>query len=200
MNGRPQPFASAAEFRAWLERHHASAAELWILFYKKASGRGGLVYREALDEALCFGWIDGVLKSIDADCYMQRFTRRRPGSNWSNVNLRHIARLKAAGRMHPAGLAAFEARDTKKAPAYSFENRPEKFPLPLEKSFRTHRRAWTFWLAQPPSYRRTLIWWVVSAKQDATRERRLATVIAASAADRRVDLMKPFAFAAPPAR
>lgn len=188
---KPTFFASAAAFRAWLERHHATASELWIGYYKKSSGRGGMVYREALDEALCFGWIDGRVKSIDAARYMQRFTPRKPGSIWSNVNVRHVARLDAAGKMRPAGLAAFAARDEKKTGIYSFEKRPENFPADLERIFRAQPSAWSFWQAQPPGYRRTITHWVISAKRDETRQRRLAGVIAESAANRRVDLLKP---------
>lgn len=183
---KPTFFASAADFRRWLERHHATASELWVGYYKKASGRGGMVYAEAVDEALCFGWIDGLTKSIDADRYMQRFTPRKARSTWSNVNVAHVARLTAAGRMHPAGLAAFAARDAKKTGIYSFEQRPEKFPAALEKIFRAQRAAWTFWQTQPPGYRRTALWWVISAKQESTRERRLAQLIAVSAGHRRL--------------
>ncbi len=183
---KPRFFSTAAAFRTWLEQNHATASELWVGYYKKASGRVALTYREAVDEALCFGWIDGLAKSIDADRYMQRFTPRRPGSNWSLVNLRNVARLKSAGRMHPAGLAAFAARIENKTGVYSFENRPEKLPPSLERSFRAHPAAWTFFSAQPPGYRRTAIWWIVSAKQEATRQRRLAQLIATSAARRRL--------------
>jgi len=183
---KPRFFPAAATFRTWLEQNHATASELWVGYYKKSSRRVGLTYREAVDEALCFGWIDGLAKSIDADRYMQRFTPRRPGGNWSLVNLRNVARLKSAGRMHPAGLAAFAARTKAKTGVYSFEDRPGKFPPALEKNVRAHPAAWTFFSSQPPGYRRTAIWWVVSAKQDATRQRRLAQLIADSAAHRRL--------------
>lgn len=145
-----------------------------------------MIYREALDEALCFGWIDGLVKTIDAQRYMQRFTPRKPGSIWSNVNVRHIARLQAAGKMRPAGLAAFAARDEKKTGIYSFENRPQRLTPALEKPFRANRSAWSFWEKQPPGYRRTMTWFVMSAKQPATRERRLVKLIAACAAHRRL--------------
>ena len=179
-------FASAADFRGWLEKNHATATELVVGFFTKASGRGGLTYPEALDEALCFGWIDGVRRKPDADTYTVRFTPRRPGSIWSNVNARHVARLTAAGKMHAAGHTAFAARDAGKTGVYSFENRPQKFPAGLEKRFRAKRSAWKFWRQQPPGYRRTTIWWVVSAKQDETRKRRLAQLIALSLAGRRL--------------
>ena len=178
-------FGTAAAFRAWLEKSHATASEIWVTYYKKSSGKRGLTYQEAVDEALCFGWIDGLTKSIDAERYIQRFTPRKPGSNWSNINVAKVERLTAAGRMHPAGLAAFAARDAKKTGVYSFENRPKTFPRSLEAQFRTHKSAWKFWLAQPPGYRRLSIWRVMSAKQEATRQRRLAHLIAASAAEQR---------------
>jgi len=190
---KPTFFAAAEEFRAWLEQHHASGRELLVGFHHKASGRGGLTYPAALDEALCFGWIDGVRKRRDAHSYTIRFTPRRPGSIWSNVNVRHVERLQAGGRMHAAGLAAFAARDAKKTGVYSFEKRPGKFPPALEKIFRANSKAWTFWLAQPPGYRRLIIHWITSAKRDETRERRLAAIIAESAAARRIDLLKPVA-------
>ncbi len=184
---RPKFFATPAAFRAWLEQNHAARTELWVGYYKKASGRGGMVYREALDEALCYGWIDGLVKSIDAGRYMQRFTPRRLGSIWSNINVAHVARLSAAGRMQPAGLAAFAARQASKTGIYAFEQRPEKFPATLEKIFRANRIAWIFWQTQPPGYRRTAIWWVISAKQEATRERRLARLISFCSAGKRLD-------------
>jgi uncharacterized protein YdeI (YjbR/CyaY-like superfamily) len=145
-----------------------------------------MVYAEAVDEALCFGWIDGLVKSIDADSYMQRFTPRKPRSIWSKINVGHIARLTAAGRMTPAGLAAFEARTAAKTGVYSFEQEPQQFPTAFEKTFRANRRAWTFWTSQPPGYKRTALWWVISAKQASTRERRLAQLIAVSAEARRL--------------
>jgi uncharacterized protein YdeI (YjbR/CyaY-like superfamily) len=182
----PTHFANAAAFRCWLERHHASSAELLVGFYNKASGRGGLTYAEALDEALCFGWIDGVRRRLDADRYTIRFTPRRPRSIWSRVNLRHVARLRQLGKMHAAGLTAFAARTAQKTGVYSFENRPEKFPERLARQFRSEKAAWAFWQKQPPGYRRTAIWWVISAKQEATRQRRLGQLIADSAAGRRL--------------
>ena len=183
---RPVFFPAAADFRRWLEQHHASSRELLVGIYNQASGRGGLTYPEALDEALCFGWIDGIRRRRDENSYTIRFTPRKPRSTWSNVNVRHVARLQAAGRMTPAGRAAFDARDAKRTGIYSFENRPQNLPAALEKIFRAQPKAWAFWQEQPPGYRRTAIWWVVSAKQDATRERRLATLIADSAAGRRI--------------
>lgn len=179
-------FLSAADFRRWLVAHHATATELQVGFYKKASGKGGLTYAEAIDEALCFGWIDGIVRTINEHSYTHRFTPRRPGSIWSLVNVRHVARLTEAGRMHAAGLAAFAKRDQKKTGIYSFENRPQKLPPAFEKKFRANAKAWTFFNSQPPGYRRLAIFKVVSPKQEATRERWLARLIADSAAGCRV--------------
>lgn len=182
----PRHFATAAGFRAWLERHHARATELSVAFYKKSSGRPGMTYQEAVEEALCFGWIDGIIRRIDEHSYCHRFTPRRPGSHWSLVNIRHVARLKADGRMHAAGLAAYAARRPDRTGTASYEQRPRDWPAELRRRFKTHRAAWKFWQAQPPGYRRLTIWWVTSAKQPATRERRLARLIAQSADGRRL--------------
>lgn len=183
----PVHFASAAEFHTWLEAHHADTSELTVALYSKSSGRGGPTYPEALDEALCFGWIDGVRHKLDAERYTIRFTPRKPGSIWSLVNVRHIERLIRAGRMHAAGLAAFAARDPAKTGIYSFEQRPQDFPSALRKIFRADKSAWAFWQGQPPGYRRTAIWWTISAKQEATRQKRLGKLIALSAAGRRLE-------------
>jgi uncharacterized protein YdeI (YjbR/CyaY-like superfamily) len=184
-------FTSAIELRRWLRQNHARVAELWIGFYNKASGRGGITYPEALDEALCYGWIDGLRKRVDGQRYTIRFTPRRPGSIWSIVNLGHVERLKKLGRMRAAGLAAFAARTAARSGVYSFEQRPQEFPAAFEKTFRANPLAWDFWQTQPPGYRRTATWWVISAKQDTTRQRRLAALIALSAAGQRLDFLAP---------
>jgi uncharacterized protein YdeI (YjbR/CyaY-like superfamily) len=184
---KPVYFKTAAEFRAWLEKHHASRSELWIGFYKKGSGISGITYKEAVDEALCFGWIDGLLKSVDATRYIQRFTPRRPTSIWSRVNVRHVDRLTAAGKMHAAGLAAFAARNPAKTGVYSFEaKQPAKLPVSYERRFKANRKAWTFFTAQAPWYQRTAIHLIAARKQEATRERWLDRVIEASAAGKRL--------------
>ena len=185
-------FSTPDAFRAWLEEHHASTPELWVGFYKKASGKIAMSYQEAVLEALCFGWIDGVLNRVDADSYMHRFTPRKARSTWSNVNVAHVARLTAAGRMHAAGLAAFAARDVAKTGTYAFERQtPAKLTAAQEKQFRANKDAWTFFSAQAPWYRRTALHLVVSAKQEATRVRRLAQLIADSAAGRRIGELRP---------
>ena len=184
---RPMFFPTPSAFRVWLEEHHAAAPELWIGFYKKASGKVAMTYGEAVDEALCFGWIDGVLNRVDADSYMHRFTRRWPGSIWSNVNVGHVARLSAAGRMHVAGLAAFNARSAAKTGIYAFERKTApKLPAAMAKRLRGHTAAWAFFSAQPPSYQRLALHKIVSPKRPDTRERWLALLIAESAAGRRI--------------
>jgi uncharacterized protein YdeI (YjbR/CyaY-like superfamily) len=168
----PKFFKSQAAFRAWLEKHHADTDELLIGFYNAASGKGGLTYKQALDEALCFGWIDGVLSKLDASAYARRFTPRRARSIWSNVNVKRATELEAAGLMAPPGLAAFRARDPERTGIYAFE-RQRKFTPELEARLRQDAKASAFWDALPPGYRRLTESWISSAKQPATRERRL---------------------------
>ena len=170
-------FATSAEFRSWLEQHHATAEELWVGFYKKGSGQPSITWPESVDEALCFGWIDSVRKSIDGVSYRIRFTPRRRGSTWSAVNVRRAEELLEAGLMRPAGLAAFAKRKEDRTGRYSFEQEDVAFPEELAAEFRQNGKAWAFFEAQPPSYRRTVTWWVISAKRDETRRRRLATLI-----------------------
>lgn len=170
-------FTSAAEFRKWLAKNHASAAELWLAFYKTHSGRPSITYPEALDEALCYGWIDGIRKSLDEISYTVRFSPRKPTSIWSLVNIRRVRELTELGRMMPTGLAAFAARDEKKSQQYSYENHLRKLGGAYEKQFRRNPRAWEFFQAQAPWYRRTASWWVISAKREETRARRLTTLI-----------------------
>jgi uncharacterized protein YdeI (YjbR/CyaY-like superfamily) len=182
----PTFFDSPAAFRRWLAANHATAAVLWVGFYKKNSGRGGITYPQALDEALCFGWIDGVRKSVDAVSYTVRFTPRTPRSVWSTVNTKRVGELTKLGRMAPAGLKAFEARDRKRSGVYSFEQRVVKLTPDYERQFKANKAAWAFFAVQPPGYRRLASWFVMSAKKDETRQRRLARLIADSAAGRRL--------------
>jgi uncharacterized protein YdeI (YjbR/CyaY-like superfamily) len=175
-------FASPEAFRRWLERHHASATELWVGFHKRATGRPSMTWPESVDEALCFGWIDGIRKRVDDDRYVIRFTPRRSRSIWSLVNLRRVKALIEAGRMCPAGLAAYEARDPKRSGLYSFERAAAQFSPSQEKRLRANARAWAFFESRPPWYRRVATHWVTSAKQEATRERRLEALIRDSAA------------------
>jgi uncharacterized protein YdeI (YjbR/CyaY-like superfamily) len=179
-------FATATELRAWLEERHTTASELWIGFYKKASGIGGVTYAQALNEALCHGWIDGVRRRVDERSFTNRFTPRKPGSNWSAVNIARVEELTRLGLMRPAGLAAFERRTDLRSQVYSYEQASAALDADMQRRFRADAQAWAFFTAQAPSYQRTAIWWVMSAKQDATRQRRLATLIADSAAERRL--------------
>lgn len=171
-------FASPAEFRAWLDEHHARETELWVGFHKKGLGRVGITWPEAVDQALCFGWIDGVRKGIDADGYRIRFTPRRTRSIWSAVNVARAQELIDAGLMRPAGRAAFEGRAEARSAVYAYEQ-GEGVALgeAFERQFRADEAAWAFFQAQPAWYRKTATWWVVSAKQEETRRRRLATLI-----------------------
>lgn len=186
---KPRFFRSAAEFRAWLERNHDRASELYVGFYKKASGKAGITYAQAVDEALCFGWIDGVLHRIDDERHMQRFSPRTAKSYWSQVNTAKALALIKAGRMAAPGLAAFERRDSAKTKRYSFEAANAALDNELERKFKANRRAWQYFSARPPGYRRTASFWVMSAKQQATRERRLATLIECSDAGKPIPLL-----------
>lgn len=179
-------FATPEEFRAWLGEHHATAEELWVGFYKKRSGRPSLTWPESVDEALCYGWIDGIRQSIDEISYRIRFTPRRPGSIWSSVNVRRAQELIESRRMQPAGLEAFAKRKEDRARQYAFEQGDVAFGEEFEAEFRANARAWAFFQAQPPSYRKTATWWVISAKRDETRRRRLGTLIKDSEAGERI--------------
>jgi uncharacterized protein YdeI (YjbR/CyaY-like superfamily) len=179
-------FDSAAAFGEWLEANHATAAEIWVGHWKTHTGRRAMTWSESVDEALRFGWIDSIVRRIDDERHAQRFTPRKLGSVWSNVNIDKIAALTAAGRMHPAGLAAFEARRTDRSGIYSFEQPEQEFTTAQIKEFRKHRKAWAWFEACPPSYRRSAIHWVVSAKKPETRDRRLAMLIDDSAKELRL--------------
>lgn len=180
----PTFFATPAELRDWLAAHHAEARELWVGFYKKRSGQPSITWPEAVDEALCVGWIDGVRKSIDDDRYTIRFTPRKPGSIWSAVNVKRVEDLTEQGRMRPAGLTAFAGRSAAKSGIYAYEQPDVALDAAAEQEFQANRPAWDFFQAQPAWYRKAAIWWVISAKQDQTRRKRLATLITDSARGR----------------
>lgn len=173
MTGAPRAFRTAEALRAWLAREHRRATELVLRCYRVHAAARGVTYAQALDEALCVGWIDGIRRALDADSFSVRFTPRKPRSTWSLVNVRHVERLIAAGRMTPAGEAAFAAREASRTGIYSFEQRLEALSPELERRFRARRAAWRAFGARPPGYRRTCIHWVMSARQEATRLRRL---------------------------
>lgn len=187
----PKFFATPGDWRRWLERNHGSKPDLWVGYHKKSSGRASITWPESVDEALCFGWIDGIRKTIDAHSYVIRFTPRRAGSIWSTVNTRRAGELIRENRMHDAGLRAFEKRDPKKSGVYSFEQRTNaKFSADHEKEFKRNREAWSFFQSQPPGYRKIATFYVMSAKREETRARRLATLIRDSAAGRRIGLLQ----------
>jgi uncharacterized protein YdeI (YjbR/CyaY-like superfamily) len=186
---KPIFFATPVKWRAWLEKNHDSKSEVLVGFHRKSSGLPTMTWSEAVDQALCFGWIDGVRRSIDETSYYNRFTPRRPNSNWSAVNIKKVEQLTKQGLMHPAGVAAFERRTKERSKSYSYERANAKLNASYEKRFRARKGAWAFWESQPPGYRRTAIWWVVSAKREETRERRLTTLIEDSAKGRRIGLL-----------
>lgn len=179
-------FMDGAEVAAWLDTHSATDGELVIGFYKVASSQRGVTYQQALDEALCRGWIDGVRKRLNATSYTIRFTPRKPGSIWSAVNIARAEELRAHGRMRPSGLAAFEGRDMRRAGLYSFENEQRDLAPDYVERFQHESAAWAWFQAQPPSYRRVASWWVMSGKREATRERRLNTLINRSGEGQRI--------------
>jgi uncharacterized protein YdeI (YjbR/CyaY-like superfamily) len=190
---KPRFFKSPAEFRKWLERNHDSAEELLLGLYKKGSGKPTITLREAQDEAICFGWIDGKARSIDKNSWAIRFTPRRPGSFWSAVNIKRAEALVAEERMTRAGLAAFEKRDETRSKQYSYQRESPEFDAASEAAFRANKAAWDFFRAQPAGYQRLNTWWVTSAKREETRAKRLAALIDISAQGRRIDPMKsPF--------
>jgi uncharacterized protein YdeI (YjbR/CyaY-like superfamily) len=186
---KPLFFKSSEEYRRWLEKNHESAKELWIGFYKKATGKPSLTWQQVVDESLCFGWIDGIRKSIDADSFKQRVTPRRKTSIWSQINIRRVGELTAGGRMHTAGLAVFEKRDRTRV--YSYENMNRGLGPAEEARLRKNRKAWEFFQSQPPGYRRLAGWWVTSAKKEETRQRRLESLVRDSAAGRRLAGLVP---------
>ena len=182
----PRFFETAEEFRTWLEEHHAAEEEILVGFHKKHTGRASMTWTESVREALCFGWIDGIRRSLGEESYTIRFTPRKPSSIWSVRNVRHVEELIDEGRMTPAGLAAFEARKPERTGIYSFERRNARLDREQEERFRADTEAWAFFRSQPPYYRQTAIHWVVSAKRTETQGRRLAKLIEDSRGGRRL--------------
>ena len=178
MAPKPTFFPTPSDFRAWLEAYHGKFPELVVGFYKKDSGKPSITWPESVDAALCFGWIDGVRRSIDETSYTIRFTPRRPTSTWSAVNIKRVRQLQKMGLMHPAGLKAFAARSEKKSGIYSYEQRKSaKFTREQEKQFRANKSAWEFFRSQAPWYQRVTTYWVISAKKEETKLKRLSVLI-----------------------
>jgi len=176
----PTFFPTPAEWRAWLDAHHDTAREVLVGYYKVGSGRPSITWPESVDEALCFGWIDGVTRRLDDERHVIRFTPRTRRSTWSAVNIARVEELTRLGLMRPSGLAAFEARTESRMRTYAYEQESVELDPESEQEFRANERAWTFFEAQPAWYRRAAVWWVVGAKREETRRRRLATLIADS--------------------
>jgi len=187
VNTAPLFFSMPADFRLWLGANHKTKRELWVGFYKKGAGRPSITWPESVDEALCVGWIDGLRKTIDAESYKIRFTPRQKTSNWSAVNIGRVKELIKLGRMRPEGLKAFELRKEEKSGIYAYENRKSAvLGEAAEKRFRKRDKAWEFFQRQPAGYRKLMTWWVISAKKEETRLKRLEKLIAESAAGRRL--------------
>ena len=184
---KPIFFETPDAWRSWLEEHHASAAEVVVGFYKRGSKRRSITWPESVDQALCFGWIDGVRRSLDAERYTIRFSPRKARSIWSSVNIKRLGELLNLDLVRPAGRAAFDARDAKRSSIYSYEARvTAAFDAEAERRFRSNAKAWSFFSGEAPWYRRTATHWVTSAKREATRRARLETLITHSAAGRRI--------------
>jgi len=183
---KPKFFRTAADFRTWLEKNHATATELWIGFYKKDSGKPSITWPESVDQSLCFGWIDGIRKRIDEITYQIRFTPRRSGSIWSAINIKRAKELVRQKQIQPAGLKAFAARIENKSGIYSYEQRSTELPEPYAKLLKKNKAASNFFEKQPPSYRKMIGWWIVSAKKEETRMARLAKLVSASANGKRL--------------
>lgn len=188
MSEEPTFFDSPQQFRRWLAKNHAKVKTLWVGFHKVHTGKPSLTWPQSVDQALAFGWIDGLRKGLGADAYMIRFSPRRESSIWSNVNTKRVAELEKLGLMEPAGRAAFARRDAAKSGVYSFENRGIPFDAAALKAFRARRKAWDFFQAQPPGYRRLCTFWVMEAKRQQTRDKRLKDLIGYSAKLRRLPL------------
>jgi len=182
----PKFFVTSEDFRSWLEENHETSTELLVGYYKTGSGKQSMTWSESVDQALCFGWIDGVRKKLDEESYTIRFTPRRPKSIWSAVNIAKVEELKKKGMMHPAGIAAYEKRDEKRSRIYSFENETKELDPDLAKQFCANAKAWAFFEAQAPWYKRTCIHWIMTAKQEKTRLSRLEKLVAASENEKRV--------------
>jgi len=188
---QPKFFETLSGWREWLQQNHATEKELLVGFYKAGSGKPSITWPESVDGALCFGWIDGVRHSLGPESYMIRFTPRRPKSNWSAVNIARVAVLTERGLMSPAGLHAFAAREAVRSAVYAFEQKEIQLSPSQEERFRANTAAWAFFQAKPPGYRKVATWWVIRAKQELTRERRLTTLILHSGHHENLPQLRP---------
>lgn len=186
LNIIPLFFESNNDFRKWLEENHQTKTELLVGYYKVNSGKPSMKWAESVDEAICFGWIDGIRKSVDEESYSIRFTPRNPKSNWSALNIKKVEEMISLGKMTPAGMVVYEKRTEDRTAIYSYENRPEKLDAEMEKQFREHLEAWQFFKQQAPSYKKMMFYWVMSAKQETTQLSRLEKLITASESGKRV--------------
>jgi uncharacterized protein YdeI (YjbR/CyaY-like superfamily) len=185
---KPIFFENALAFRRWLEANGEKETELLVGYYKVSTGKPSMSWSESVDQALCFGWIDGIRRSVDEESYCIRFTPRKPNSNWSAINIKKMEELIASGQMTSAGMKLFELRKESKSKVYTYENRTEALPTEIEARFRQNEKAWEFFIKQAPSYRKTVIYWVMSAKQQATFEKRLAQLVSECEEGKRLDL------------
>jgi uncharacterized protein YdeI (YjbR/CyaY-like superfamily) len=185
----PLFFSTQSSFRKWLEKNHGKAKELLVGFYKVNSGKESMSWSQSVDEAICFGWIDGVRKSIDSESYSIRFTPRKPGSIWSAINIQKVENLSKQGLMHPSGMTAFEKRQEHKSRIYSYEKPPENLSKDFLKKFQSNKKAWKYFQSMAPSYQRTAIHWVMNAKQENTRIKRVAELINDSEAGRKIKIL-----------
>jgi uncharacterized protein YdeI (YjbR/CyaY-like superfamily) len=183
---KPEFFQTPADFRTWLQKNHATATELWVGFYKRDSGKPSITWPESVDQALCFGWIDGIRKRVDEISYQIRFTPRRRGSIWSTINIKRATELVRQKQMRPTGLKAFAARIKNKSGIYSYEQRSTELSQPYANLLKKNKAAWNFFENQSPSYRKIIGWWIISAKKKETRMARLAKLINESAKGQRL--------------
>lgn len=185
-NKRLHFFTSQLDFRKWLEKNYRKENELFVGFYKVGTGKPSLTWSESVDQALCFGWIDGIRNSIDSESYCIRFTPRKPSSNWSAINIKKVEVLTGQGLMKPEGIRAFQQKKENKSKIYSYENAPIELPASYKKKFMQNKKAWKYFLSMTPSYQRIVARWGMSAKQEETRTRRLETLISDCAAERKI--------------
>jgi uncharacterized protein YdeI (YjbR/CyaY-like superfamily) len=189
-NQAPTFFSTKSAFRKWFEKNHQTAKELLVGFYKVGSKKPSITWSESVDEAICFGWIDGVRKSIDHESYCIRFTPRKPGSIWSAINIQKVETLSKQGLMHASGIAAFEKRQENKSRIYSYEKEPSTWPKDFLKKFTANKKAWKFFQTMPKSYQNQCIHWIITAKQDPTKIKRLKELIRDSEAQRRIKRLR----------